>query len=799
MQVILLKVPLLLCDEVERRLQGEGGQEPRCQVLRAAGLEHLPERLPPGLVILGDDGGALKEMVELCRRVHARRFSWRTHLTVLTRRSPVELQALARAGADECISPPGEDWGVRLIALSRRLHLDGMEAPALVRLEQPRVTAQEALYALLSSTSADIGPEFFRALVAHLVSAFRVTGALVGALTPDKEHLQLLAFWTDGGFRESRLLPLRGTPHQEAITHGSCHIPDALVERFPDDALLQEQGYRAYLGVALRDSHQQAVGVMAVAHGEPFEAGIMDYALLGALGTRAGAELARGRAQAELEHTRDFLSNIINAVPDPVFVKDREHRFVAMNAAFARFMARTEEQLIGKSDYDFVPEHEASIFWRKDEEVFRSGQPNENEETLTDSAGRSRTLITTKAAFTGAGGEQFIVAVIRDVTESRRLEMQLRLADRMASVGALAAGVAHEINNPLAYISSNLSFIAEQLAQDELEHEARTELRQAVLESLEGTRRVRGIVQDLKFFARADDEKQGAVDVHRVIHGALRIVRNEFQHRALLTRALEPVPAVHGSEGRLGQVVVNLLVNALQALPIDRPSEQNSVRIATHHKGAWVHIEVEDNGQGMSSEVQKRIFDPFFTTKPIGKGTGLGLSISNTLIQVMGGWIEVQSTQGKGSTFRLVLPVYQEKAAAPEPAPTPVAPPTQEPRRRVLLIDDEPAVGASVRRLLRGVHEVHTLQDAREALGLIARGERYDAILCDVMMQGMSGVQFVQELERVAPEMARRTGLMSGGVFDAQARSFIEARALDFLHKPFERESLRAFLERLYR
>jgi two-component system NtrC family sensor kinase len=630
-QVLLLKVPPSLSQELEPRIQQVGEQGPLCSFLHVAALELLPQPLPAGLVVLADSGGPLEELVELCRQIDARRTSPGTWLSVLTHRGAAELEALARAGADECVVPPGERWSVRLLALHRRLQSEG----------------------------------------------------------------------------------------------------------------------------------------------------------------------AQGSPQVRLEQKRDFLRNILNAVPDPVFVKDRAHRFVAMNAAFCRVMRRTEEELIGMSDYDFVPKHEADVFWKKDEEVFESGQPNENEEPLTDGEGKSRILLTKKAPFTGKDGELFLVGVIRDITDSRRLEMQLRLADRMASVGTLAAGVAHEINNPLAFISSNLAFIAEQLSQEELTVDQRSEVQQAVLESLEGTGRVRVIVQDLKSFARADDEAQGMVDVHRVIQGSLRLVRNELHHRVRVTRSLEPVPPIRGNEARLGQVIVNLLVNALQAFPSERSAEHNSIRIATRSQGEQVYIEVEDNGQGMTPEVQRRIFEPFYTTKPVGMGTGLGLSICNNLIQIMGGVIEVFSRPGWGSTFRLVLPAFQEKGEAAGSAPG--APLDRKPpRRRLLLIDDEPAVGSAVRRLLRDLHEVHILQDAREALRLIAHGQSYDAILCDVMMQGMNGVQFLQALEQSSPELARRTGLMSGGVFNPHAREFIESRSIEFLQKPFERENLRKFVERLF-
>jgi len=797
-QVLLLKVPRPLSEELESQFRLERAKGLPIEVRHAYQLNELPAVLSPGLVVLGEPEGSLEELIVLCRQLHGRRTPSRTHLMVLTQRSAAELEALAEAGADECLAPPGGNWSVRLVALRRRLRLDGAPlVPDLARMEQPRLSSQEALYVLFSSTSSEIGRNFFQPLVSQLSSALRVSTALVGELTPDGERLATLALWARGSFLENATWRLRGTPHEKVVVHGSCHFVENLQVRFPGTPLLHEMNAVGYLGVVLRDPQQKPIGVLAVAHDEPLEAGLIDYALMGALGVRAGAELARIRVDSELVRTRDFLRNTLNAVPDPVFVKDRAHRLVAVNAAFCHVIGRPERELLGRSDHDFSPSHETESSWKKDEEIFASNQPSESEETLTDAAGNSRIFLTKKALFEGTGGEPFLVAVIRDLTESRRLEMQLRLADRMASVGMLAAGVAHEINNPLAYISANLTHVAEQLAQGELTPSQHAEVREAVLESLEGAARVQVIVQDLKFFSRADDETQGPVDVHRVILGALRLVRNELQHRARLTRSLEPVPSVRGNEARLGQVLVNLLVNALQAFPAERPAEQNGINISTRVREEWVLIEVEDNGQGMSAEVQQRIFEPFFTTKPMGIGTGLGLSICNNLIRIMGGFIEVQSNAGKGSIFRLVLPSYEGKSAATAAPKREKAGAAQGARRKVLLIDDEPSVGTAVRRLLRDVHEVESLQDAREALKRIASGVRYDAIVCDVMMPEMTGVQFFQELERSAPELARRTGLMTGGVFNHQAQAFIESRTVQLLYKPFERDSLRKFVDGL--
>ncbi|WP_241759507.1 hybrid sensor histidine kinase/response regulator [Pyxidicoccus parkwayensis] len=519
-------------------------------------------------------------------------------------------------------------------------------------------------------------------------------------------------------------------------------------------------------------------------------------ARLTSLARRLRAEDATVDAQA-MRRTADFLRSALDAVPDPIFIKDRQHRFVALNSAFCEFMGSSPGDLLGRSDYDFVPAQEADVFWRKDEQVFRSGRTDENEETHTNPVGQTRIIVTRKGTFISADGESFLVGVIRDVTDRKRLESQLMVAERMASVGTLAAGVAHEINNPLAYVCSNLSFLKERLSQPFMAPESLPELREVVAEAEEGAGRVCAIVRDLRTFARADEERLAPVDVSRVVDAALRLVRNELSHRARLVCTLQPVPRVHGNDVRLSQVVVNLLVNALQALP-ERSADENEVRLSLRTtRPGQVELEVTDNGNGMPPEVQRRIFDPFFTTRPVGEGTGLGLSICLTLVQAMGGRIEVSSAPGQGSTFRVLLPALAPEPAAPSVNVRPRAARPAAPRRRLLLIDDEPSVGSSVSRLVRDVYDVRAVQGAREALQLLSAGERFDAILCDLMMPGMSGMDFVVELERMAPDLVLRTGLMTGGAFTPQAREFVGRHSRGLLEKPFERERLCNFVEHL--
>ncbi|WP_211194311.1 two-component regulator propeller domain-containing protein [Pyxidicoccus fallax] len=250
----------------------------------------------------------------------------------------------------------------------------------------------------------------------------------------------------------------------------------------------------------------------------------------------------------------------------------------------------------------------------------------------------------------------------------KQTQAQLVQAGRMAAVGQLAAGVGHEINNPLAYIVSNLEHaseeadaLARELGDTRAVGSRLREVSQALREALHGADRVRRIVRDLKTFSRPDDEKQGPVELHAVLDSAVKIAMAELRPRAKLMRDYGDVPKVEGNEARLAQVFLNLLINAAQALPEGR-AEENEVRLVTRvAPDGTVMAEVRDTGIGIAPEALSRIFDPFYTTKPQGVGTGLGLSLCHAYVSAMGGTISVESEPGKGSVFRVTL-----KRAAPE-------------------------------------------------------------------------------------------------------------------------------------
>ena len=383
-----------------------------------------------------------------------------------------------------------------------------------------------------------------------------------------------------------------------------------------------------------------------------------------------------------------------------------------------------------------------------------------------------------------------VVVNFRDVTERKAMEARLMMADRMVSVGTLAAGVAHEINNPLAYVVANLDLVAGALTKADTMPEG--ELLRSVRDAQEGAERVRKIVRDLKTFSRSDEDRRGPVDLRAVIDASANLAWNEIRHRARLVKDhARDLPKVSANESRLAQVLLNLLVNAAQAIP-EGAADQNEIRITTRTREGRVIVSVSDTGAGIARETLPRLFDPFFTTKPPGEGTGLGLFICQNIVSALGGTISVESEPGKGSTFSLDLPVdagAEAKAAIPsDPPPAPAL------RGRVLVLDDEPMVGLALRRGL-SLHEVSSETAAEAALARFRAGERFDVILCDLMMPQMTGQDFFEALSAIAPEQAAKVIFITGGAFTSTARAFMEQVPNLKISKPFDIRKLRAIIE----
>ncbi len=379
----------------------------------------------------------------------------------------------------------------------------------------------------------------------------------------------------------------------------------------------------------------------------------------------------------------------------------------------------------------------------------------------------------------------------RDAERERKAE-----TDRLVSLGFLAGGVAHQINNSLTPMRLSLGRLASfELSRRPMSPERlhRIELLQDVRE---GVARIERIIRELKAFSHIDDSPSRAVDVSALLEIAIGLTAHEIRHRAQLVCDYAAVPLVRAKPAELRQVLLNLLVNAAQAIP-EGEAHMNEIRATarTDEHGRAV-IEIQDTGTGIPPDVAARIFEPFFTTRPEGKGLGLGLSVSRDIIAALDGEITVDSVVGKGTTIRVMLPpCYEDAVASGPPAEAPEPAATSD-RRRILILDDDRPVAAALALELEE-HDVVVAESGREALEILRHDQDFDVILCDLMMPEISGMDVYESLRLLSPTLQGRVVLMTGGAFTARARQFLANVDAMMIEKPFHPGQLHAVVHAL--
>ncbi|MDF3067490.1 MAG: Sensory box histidine kinase/response regulator [Polyangiaceae bacterium] len=514
--------------------------------------------------------------------------------------------------------------------------------------------------------------------------------------------------------------------------------------------------------------------------------------------------LHKHRLDQHLAQRERWFSTTLRAIADGVLACDAEERVTFLNEVAERMLGRAEDQALGRQLGELlgrgprVAEVAESIASRSPSTFFF-------EAARPDSA--SLLLEGSVAPIVHGGRVLGAVLVLHDVTEQRRRDEQLALTDRLSSLGTLVASVAHEINNPLAYTLGNLGIAVAELERLAMElpqgpREALEHVMRSLRDAEDGAGRVANTVKELRAFGRMEERSQRTVDPRACVDWALRLTGNQLLHHARLHTNLRDVPPVRANELKLSQVVVNLLTNAVQALTGERELNEVKVSTWTDETGAAV-IEVEDNGQGMSEETRLSVFEPFFTTKPVGLGTGLGLSICRGIVQGFGGDITVESAVGQGSRFRVRLPQSQDDVPASmfrlSSAPPPPARGMSVLRDapQILVIDDEPMIRTLVSRLLSGRYRVTTADSVRAALAVLNERSDFDAVLCDLMMPGESGIDFFGVVRRLYPSLLTRVAFITGGAVTPDTSKFLETAARPVLSKPFDTQALAQFIDRL--
>jgi two-component system cell cycle sensor histidine kinase/response regulator CckA len=385
--------------------------------------------------------------------------------------------------------------------------------------------------------------------------------------------------------------------------------------------------------------------------------------------------------------------------------------------------------------------------------------------------------------------------------ERQRILGRLDEAERFAALGRLAASVGHEINNPLAYISMNLDLATDTIGRflasaftaggqvpDDLApvpvmlHDCRI-----------GIDRIRDIVRDLQHLTQGAESKRATFEVSELLDESLAMARSKIDQRARVSKQYGVLPALTGDRSAIGQVLLNLLLNAAQALP-DGHADSNEIAVRTFSEGRSVVIEVRDTGVGIPPHLLPRIFDPFFTTRKLGEGMGLGLAISCRIIADHGGRIEVESGPGKGSVFRVVLPVAGATLETSKGDQEDAVPKTAPQGPRVLVIDDDEAVGHLI-SLALAEYDVTVVFRARDAFALLAAHENFDVIICDLSIADLSGPEVLARLQSGWPEQAKNLTFMTGATLTPEIAAFVLRSKHRILTKPFSIDELRSMVD----
>lgn len=493
------------------------------------------------------------------------------------------------------------------------------------------------------------------------------------------------------------------------------------------------------------------------------------------------SELALAAAREELElrvaaRTRDvarqgaFLEAILDTSPNLMFVADATGALVRTNHALRQWQ-QCDGADGGPMAWDLLGECTQAVF----EAWVEEGPPPDFEVEQVSDAGERTTLYWAIQVF-AVDGETFVVGSGLDITERREMQLRVQTNDRMSALGTLASGVAHEINNPLAYVLTNVELAQSQAGKGDVEAVTRH-----LAEASEACVRAAKIVADLKGFSQSPGPTT-AVNLRMVVDSARRMMSHLLVDRRVLRCSVAEDVWVRADETKLCQVVLNLLLNAAEACV--GAGAEAVIDVSSSVQGDGVSLRVEDTGMGMSESVVSRIFDPFFSTKGPRQGTGLGLSISHRIVEQLGGSIQVESREGFGSTFLVELPV----ATAPGCDTAAVEPVHRQDGARVLIVDDEPGL-AEAFALLLSSHQTAVATSGTEALAALDAGV-FDVIVCDMSMPEMDGPQLHATLERVDPGMASRMVFVTGGAFTTEAHEFLRGRADVTLYKPVSAKAL---------
>ncbi len=483
----------------------------------------------------------------------------------------------------------------------------------------------------------------------------------------------------------------------------------------------------------------------------------------------------------------DYLNRIINAIGDPIFVKDRMHRIVLANDALCTLAGKSRDMIVGRSGYKSIPKDQILHFWEQEEQVFNTGQESINEDNLTDGRGKVRTLSTRKTLFEDQYGRKQLVGVMRDITDHRRLEAQYLQAQKMEAIGLLAGGVAHDLNNMLNVVNGYSELVLDEIGDD---NPARRDLKLIQ----EAGKRAASLTSQFLVFARKQIRQPEILDLNSEIAqmGSFlrRIIREDID---LIVVPGPQLGLINADPVQIQQVIMNLAANARDAMPTggkliietsnaEFDAKHDEERLAAA-EGSYVMLTVSDTGVGMDEDVQARIFEPVFSTKGKDKGTGLGLATVYGIVKQNGGHIRVYSEPGNGTTFKIYFPLVH--AAEPRTVVVDKDLSSLSGSETVLIVEDEGAVRGLACRILRNLgYHVLEASEGNEALRIVGEYEgTIHLIVTDMIMPGISGKDLVSRIDETRPGV--KSLFISGYMDNSVVHQGILDPKIAFLQKPF--------------
>ena len=537
------------------------------------------------------------------------------------------------------------------------------------------------------------------------------------------------------------------------------------------DEVIRKDGIRAFAEVAafpLRDEEGTIVGFRGIRHD---------------ITERKRAE--EGLRESE-ERYRTLFGNSIEAV----FTVDIDGNFTSVNKAFEEWSGYSREEAIGMSYGKLVTPEQIDFIFKEYNKLFRTGEPIRNlvyECVLKDG---ERRLVEGYVNLIKKGDwiEGF-QGTLRDITERKRqeeerrqLEQKAQVTSRLASVGEMAAGVAHEINNPLTGVIGYAQLLMDR-------GDIPSDIRRDLAAINDGAQRVASIVKRLLVFSRQVKPERRFIDINELIEStlALRAYHLRVNNIKVTTQLAPDLLETMADPGQLQQVFLNLVVNAETEMKLAHG--KGKLIITTEKSDNTIKICVKDDGPGIKPEVMDRIFDPFFTTREVGQGTGLGLSLCHGIVAEHNGKTYAESKLGKGATFVVELPVVTE-AEQPKPSEPVVEEPEKVVKAKILVVDDEKVIRDLVKRVLATEgYEVDTVDNATDALKKI-EGKRYNLLLIDIKMPGMDGVELYKRIQKIAKSLARRVIFITGDIMGADTEKFLSETKVAHIDKPFDAEQL---------